>query len=276
MIDIKKDIIACERPTSSPLTGSRVAPQIRTTCKRVSLRMNISGAVVFVTGASRGLGRAFAQIALAQGAKKVYAGVRDPSSFDIAGLVPIKLDVTDEASVQAAAAQCQDTTLLINNAGIAMLTEDALDPQTFELLSRQMFDTNFYGVVRASKAFAPVLAKNGGGAIINVLSDATWLSIPILAAYAASKSAAWSFTNALRLQVRSAGTQVLALHVGFVDTELTKDLDVPKSSKESVVKTVFGALEAGSEEVLADEGTQAIKASLSTASAVYLNPPMLG
>jgi NAD(P)-dependent dehydrogenase (short-subunit alcohol dehydrogenase family) len=237
--------------------------------------MNISGSVVFVTGASRGLGLAFAKIALAQGALKVYAGVRNPDTFDVPGLIPVKIDVTDDASIKAAAAQCPDTTLLINNAGIAALMISPLDQNMIEL-SQHLMETNFYGVVRTSQAFAPILAANGGGAVINVLSDVTWLSIPMLAAYAASKSAAWSFTNALRLQVRPHNTQVLALHVGFIDTDLTKDFDLPKSSPEAVVNAAFSSLEAGESEVLADEGTRYVKSTLSSADAIYFNPPMPG
>ena len=237
--------------------------------------MNISGSVVFVTGASRGLGLAFAKQALARGAKKVYAGVRNPEAFNVPGIIAVQLDVTDEASVRAAAQQCTDTTLLVNNAGIASVMQGPLDDNMIEL-SRHLMDTNYYGVVRVSQAFAPILAANGGGAIINVLSDVTWLSIPLLAAYAASKSAAWSFTNALRLQVRGDNTHVVGLHVGFIDTDLTKGFDVPKSTPDAVVDSAFSTLEAGGYEALADEGSRYIKSTLSSADAVYFNPPMPG
>lgn len=234
--------------------------------------MNIAGSVVFVTGASRGLGLAFARVALAQGASKVYAGVRDPDAFDVPGLIPVKIDVTDDASVATAAAQCGDTTLLINNAGIAVLQEGSLDARMIDL-SRQMMETNCYGIVRTTQAFAPILAANRGGAVVNVLSDVTWLSVPMLAAYAASKSAAWSVTNALRLELKSRNTQVVAVHVGFVDTDLTQGFDVQKSDPQNVARTVFAGVEAGDLEVLVDEGTRYIKSSLSTPDAVYFNPP---
>lgn len=234
--------------------------------------MKITGSVVFVTGASRGLGLAFAKVALALGASKVYAGVRNLAGFDVPGLVPVSIDVTSEASVAAAAALCSDTTLLINNAGIGSLLDGALDGGMIEL-SRQMMETNCYGIVRTTQAFAPALAANGGGAVINVLSDVTWLSIPMLAAYAASKSAAWSVTNALRLELKPKGTHVLAVHVGFVDTDLAKGFDVLKSNPEDVARTVFAGLEAGDLEVLADEGTRYIKSTLSSPDAVYFNPP---
>jgi NAD(P)-dependent dehydrogenase (short-subunit alcohol dehydrogenase family) len=234
--------------------------------------MNIAGSIVFVTGASRGLGLAFAKVALAQGASKVYAGVRDPGKFDVPGLIPVKIDVTDETSVAAAAAQCQDTTLLVNNAGIGIVLDGALDTGMIEL-SRQMMETNCYGIVRTAQAFAPILAANGGGAVVNVLSDVTWLSVPMLAAYAASKSAAWSVTNALRLELKASHTQVVAVHVGFVDTDLTQGFDVQKSNPQDVARTVYVGVEAGDLEVLADEGTRYIKSTLSLPDAVYFNPP---
>jgi NAD(P)-dependent dehydrogenase (short-subunit alcohol dehydrogenase family) len=233
--------------------------------------MNISGSVVFVTGANRGLGLAFARLAAASGAAKVYAGMRNTEGFDVPGIIPVKLDVTDEASVKAAAAQCGDTTLLINNAGTAKVMDSPLAENMIEL-TEELTNINVYGVVRTSSAFAPILKSNGGGAIINVLSNITWFNAPMLAAYGVSKAAAWGFTNALRVQVRADNTQVLALHVGFIDTDLVKGFDVQKTSPQDVAARTFAALEAGKEEVMADEGTQQIKASLSAGDAFYLNP----
>jgi NAD(P)-dependent dehydrogenase (short-subunit alcohol dehydrogenase family) len=234
--------------------------------------MNIVGSVVFVTGASRGLGLALAKVALAQGAAKVYAGVRNVEGFNIPGIIPVQIDVTDEASVAAAAKQCQDTTVLVNNAGIGIVQDSTLASNMIEL-SRHLMDTNTFGIVRTAQAFAPILASNGGGAIINVLSDVTWLSRPMLAAYAASKSAAWSVTNALRLDLTAQKTQVVAVHVGFVDTDLVKGFDVPKTDPQVVAQVVFDGLNKGLLEVLVDEGTRFIKSTLSQADAVYFNPP---
>jgi NAD(P)-dependent dehydrogenase (short-subunit alcohol dehydrogenase family) len=234
--------------------------------------MNVRNSVVFVTGANRGLGLAFAKAAHALGASKVYAGMRNPEGFDVPGLTPVKLDVTDEASVKAAAALCKDTSLLVNNAGIVSLMNGPLDPNMVEL-SQTLMNTNYYGIIRVTQAFAPILSANGGGAVINVLSDATWLSVPMLAAYAASKSAAWSLTNALRLQLKPQGTHVLALHVGFLDTDMTKGFDMPKTSPDVVARKVYAGLEHGALEVLGDEGTVQVKATLSTAEPVYFNPP---
>jgi NAD(P)-dependent dehydrogenase (short-subunit alcohol dehydrogenase family) len=230
--------------------------------------MKLDNAVVLITGANRGLGLAFAREALARGARKVYAAARDPASVTLAGVVPIKLDVTKPEDVAAAARECADVTLVINNAGIAavggVLADDAVES------AKRHFDTNVYGVMRMSKAFAPVLAANGGGAILNVLSIASWINGPLLGVYAASKSAAWGVTNGMRQELRAQKTQVVGMHVGFVDTDLTKGIDAPKSSPEVIVKRTFDALEAGAEEVLADENTRAVKQGLSAEPGVYL------
>jgi short-subunit dehydrogenase len=165
-------------------------------------------------------------------------------------------------------------TLLVNNARIGRVDAGARDPAVIDN-AHEMLNTNFYGVIRTSQAFAPVLSANGGGAIINVLSEVSWFSRPVLTAYAASKSAAWSFTNALRAEVRDRGIQVLAMHVGFVDTDFTKDFDVKKSDPRGIVARTLDALEEEQEEVLADAQTEALKRSLSTAQPYYLNTPPL-
>jgi NAD(P)-dependent dehydrogenase (short-subunit alcohol dehydrogenase family) len=234
--------------------------------------MKVQDAVVFVSGASRGLGLAFAHEALRRGARKVYAGVRSPTETNTPGIVQVKLDVTDPDSVAAAAAQCSDTTVLVNNAGIARLTSSTLDSAMIDV-AREIFGTNFYGTIRLSQAFAPILAKNGGGAIINVLSDACWHARPVLAAYSASKSAVWSFTNALRVELRNQKTLVLGLHVAFMDTDMTKSLEIKKTSPRQVAEAALTGIEAGKEEVLVDDFTREVKRSLSDEQPMYLNPP---
>jgi len=233
--------------------------------------MKLDNAIVLVTGANRGMGLAFAREALARGARKVYAGARDPASITLPGVEAIQLDVTRPEDVAAAARRCADVTLLINNAGIAsvggFLTEDSVES------ARQQLETNFFGPLRLSQAFAPVLAANGGGAIVNVLSVASWINRPLLGIYGATKSAAWALTNSLRHELRAQGTQVLAMHVGFVDTDLARGLDVPKSSPEVIVRRTLDALEAGAEEVLADEMTRQVKQGLSADPGVYLVAP---
>ncbi|TCW83444.1 short-chain dehydrogenase [Burkholderia sp. SRS-46] len=228
--------------------------------------MKIEGAVVFVTGANRGLGLHFAQQALERGAKKVYAGARDPSAVTLPGVIPVKLDVTRAADVAAAAEVARDVTLLINNAGIARLgslTDDGADAAL-----RDHFDTNVFGVLAMARAFAGALAANGGGAMLNVLSVASWVNRPILSGYGVSKSAAWALTNGLRHSLREQRTQVVGLHAGFIDTDLTQGLEVPKASPVDVVRQAYDAIEAGAEEVVTDELSRHVKQALS--HGVYL------
>jgi NAD(P)-dependent dehydrogenase (short-subunit alcohol dehydrogenase family) len=230
--------------------------------------MKLDNATVFITGANRGLGLAFAREALARGARKVYAAARDPATVTLAGVVPVKLDVTNAEDVAAAARAAGDVTILINNAGIAA-TGGFLAENSIESAQRHL-ETNLFGPIRLTQAFAPILARNGGGAILNVLSIASWINGPLLGNYGMSKSAAWAMTNGTRIELRGQNTQVLALHVGFIDTDLTAGLDVPKQSPESVAKTALAALEDGASEVLADEMTRQVHRGLSAEPAVYL------
>ncbi|WP_323144948.1 SDR family oxidoreductase [Massilia phyllosphaerae] len=231
--------------------------------------MKLDNAIVLVTGANRGLGLEFARQALAAGASKVYAGARDPASVTLPGVVPVRLDVNDPAQVDAAAAACRDATLVVNNAGIATMG-GLLDPASIDAL-RAMFDTNVSGLLRVSQAFAPVLARNGGGAFLNVLSVASWISTPGLGAYAATKSAAWSVTNGLRIALQGQGTQVLGLHVGFIDTDLTRGIDLPKLAPADVVAKAYAALEDGAKEVLIDELSQRVRQGLAADPGIYLD-----
>ena len=230
--------------------------------------MQIANAVVLITGANRGIGLAFAREALARGARRVYAAARNPDTVRLAGVLPIQLDITDADQVARAARECGDVTLVINNAGIAA-TGGFLADTDLESARRQ-FETNFFGMLRIGQAFAPVLARNGGGALLNVLSIASWLNRPQLGVYGATKSAAWALTNGLRHELRPQGTQVTALHMGFVDTDLTRDLQAPKSTPQAIVRAALDGLEAGAEEVLADDFTRQVKQSLSLATPAYL------
>ena len=230
--------------------------------------MKIENSVVLVTGANRGIGLAFARDLLARGARKVYAGARDPATVTQAGVQPLRLDVTNPVDVAAAAELASDVTLVINNAGIAhaggFLAPDSED------VTRRLFKTNFFAMLRMSKAFAPILKANGGGAFLNVLSVASWANGGELAAYSASKSAAWSLTNALRHELAAQKTQVLALHMGYVDTDLTRGLDAPKSSPELIVARALDGLESGADEVLADDITLHVKQGMTAARPFYL------
>jgi NAD(P)-dependent dehydrogenase (short-subunit alcohol dehydrogenase family) len=231
--------------------------------------MKLDNAVVLVTGANRGLGAEFARQALARGARKVYAGARDPATVDLPGVTPIRLDVNDPAQVAEAVAACGDVSLVINNAGIAS-PGSLLDADSIDAL-RRMMETNVYGMLRVSQAFAPVLAAQGGGALLNILSVASWISTPGLAGYAATKSAAWSVNNGLRIALKEQGTQVLGLHVGFVDTDLTRGIDLPKLAPSEVVARAYDALEAGASEVLIDDLSRMVKGGLSQHPGVYLD-----
>ena len=230
--------------------------------------MKLENATVLITGANRGIGLAFAKAALARGARKVYAGARDPRSVTLPDVTPLRLDVNSPADIAAAVAAAGDVTVVINNAGIAQfggfLAADA------EARLRQQLETNVFGVLRISQAFAPVLAANGGGVLMNVASVASWITSPALAGYALSKSAAWSLSNGLRNELRSQKTQVLTLHMAFVDTDMTHGIASPKSTPEQIVAKALDALEAGADEVLADEMTQQVKLGLSAQPGVYL------
>lgn len=230
--------------------------------------MNIQNAVVLITGANRGIGLAFARELLARGARKVYAAARDPATVTLPGVQALQLDVTQPDQIAAAAQLATDVTLLINNAGIAQpggfLTEGG------DAVTRRIFETNFFGVLNVSQAFAPVLKANGGGALLNVLSVASWVNGGELAAYSASKSAAWSLTNALRHELAGQKTQVLGLHMAYVDTDLTRGFEVPKSSAESIVQRALDGLEAGADEVLADALTEQVRQGLTAPRPVYL------
>ena len=223
--------------------------------------MDVAGSVALVTGANRGLGAAFCRTLLARGASKVYAGARDPSAVTIDGVVPIRLDITSPADVAAAAARCGDVSLLINNAGIltgtSALADDALEE------GRREFETNVFGTLAMSRAFAPVLGSNGGGALVNVLSVLSWFSVPGGALYCASKAAAWSLTNSLRLDLQAQGTQVIGLHVGYIDTDMAAGVKAPKSSPDDVASQALDGVESGAFEVLADEPSRMVRSALS-------------
>ncbi len=231
--------------------------------------MKIRDSVAFVTGANRGIGLAFAQELLAGGARKVYAAARRPERITLAGVERVRLDVTNPEDVAAAARQCTDVNLLINNAGIAFWT-GFLVPDSVEAARSEM-ETNYYGPLLLSRAFAPVLAKNGGGAIVNLLSVLSWVAVRSAGTYSASKAAAWSLTNWLRTALREQGTQVIGVHAGPVDTDMASELTLPKVKPIDVVRQVLNAVEAGRDEVLADDMTRQVKAGLSDREGIYLN-----
>ncbi|MER6086069.1 SDR family oxidoreductase [Streptomyces sp. NPDC001833] len=222
--------------------------------------MDIKGAVALVTGANRGIGRAFARALIEHGASKVYAGARNPEAVQDQDLTPLRLDVTNAEDVAAAAAAAGDVTIVINNAGIGSgvgLFEGPFDG------AREAMEVNYFGTWAVSRAFAPVLARNGGGALVNMLSVASWRGAPPFPGYAASKAAQWSLTDSLRQALKEQGTLVVGVHAGFVDTDLSAWLDAPKITAEDVAEQTMQALGNNWAEVLADEPTKYVKSVLS-------------
>jgi len=230
------------------------------TCEKEVIAMKIEGSVVLVTGANRGLGAEYVRQLLDRGAAKVYAAARQIDSVTNSGAIPISLDVTKAKDISAAVESCGDITMLINNAGVVIggriMAEDALENAKAE------FETNVWGPFNLSKSFAPVLAINGGGVIVNVLSAVSWMSIKDVATYAMSKSAAWSLTNGLRLELARQGTLVVAVHPAFIDTDMAAAVDMPKTSPFQVVERTLNGVEAGLPEVLADDTSEFVKNSL--------------
>jgi NAD(P)-dependent dehydrogenase (short-subunit alcohol dehydrogenase family) len=212
--------------------------------------MEIKGSIALVTGASRGIGLAFARALLSHGAAKVYAGARRPQDVTEPELEPLLLDVTNHRHIEAAAARASDASIVINNAGIIAgppLLSGSLDG------ARREMEVNYLAPWAVSRAFAPVLAANGGGVLVNMLSAASWRTNTRTPGYAASKAAEWSLTNALRLGLREQGTLVVAVHVGYVDTDATKRLEVPKVSPAEVADKTMDAIIRDDSEVLVDE-----------------------
>jgi NAD(P)-dependent dehydrogenase (short-subunit alcohol dehydrogenase family) len=223
--------------------------------------MKIDGSVALVTGAGRGLGRAYARELVSRGAAKVYGAARDPAAVTEPGVTPIALDITDPGRVAQVAQQCADVSLLVNNAGV-MAASTFIDAPSMDAARLEM-ETNYFGMLSMCRAFAPVLAASGGGAVVNMLSVTSFYTNPLDASYGASKAAAWSLTNGIRIELAHQSTLVVAVHAGFIDTDMAALVDAPKISPESVARQAFDAVEAGQIEVLADERTRFVKASLS-------------
>jgi NAD(P)-dependent dehydrogenase (short-subunit alcohol dehydrogenase family) len=224
--------------------------------------MKIAGARALVTGANRGLGKAFVEELLNRGAAGVYAAARNPDSVDVDDdrVIPIRLDVTDPDDVRAAVSRCGDIAVLINNAG-AMLRTPLLAAPDLSAARTEM-ETNYFGTLAMCRAFAPVLARNGGGALVNVLSVASWLASPFNGSYCASKSAEWALTNAIRAELRAPGTLVVAVHAGWIDTDMATDVAEAKILPSDVSAQTLDAIQRGDEEVLTDVSTRHVKASL--------------
>lgn len=219
--------------------------------------MQIERSTVLVTGANRGLGRALVDALGAAGAPRIYAGSRRQPA---GGSGTIALDVTDPASVAAAAARCPDVTILINNAGIARF-RPFIEPATMED-ARDEMAVNYFGTLSMCRAFAPILGANGGGMIVNILSVASRLPVPLQGSYAASKAAAWSLTAALRFELKSQGTRVAGVFAGYIDTGMTEGLQVPKTAAATIAERIVRGIAADEEDILADDRSRDIWAAL--------------
>ncbi|MFP5022285.1 SDR family oxidoreductase [Pseudonocardia phyllosphaerae] len=222
--------------------------------------MQIEGAVALVTGANRGIGRAFVTELLARGASKVYAASRSGADPELPGAVPLRLDITDPEQVTAAAEAAPDVTLLIDNAGISTF-ERLIDGEMSKV--RAEFETNFFGTLSMVRAFAPVLEHNGGGAILNVSSAMAWMGYEHSNAYGASKAAVWALSNGLRVELAEQKTQVTTLIVASTDTDMMAWAhDIEKNDPRDVANTALDGIAAGATEVLADDASAALKRSL--------------
>ncbi|MFF2999410.1 SDR family oxidoreductase [Streptomyces sp. NPDC057950] len=223
--------------------------------------MDIRNAVAVVTGANRGLGRNFAAQLLERGAAKVYAGARNPSSVDLPGAVPLAVDITDADSVARAAEVAGDATLLINNAGISthvgLATGDMGD-------IRLEMETHFFGSLNVTRAFAPVIAANGGGTIVNVLSLLSWAHYPDYGGYSAAKAAELAMTNVTRQELAPSGIDVMALHVGYMDTGMADYVDgSDKVDPAWVAGLALDGIQDRALEVVADDKSRTVRAALS-------------
>jgi len=220
--------------------------------------VNVKGSTVVVTGGQRGLGKAIVDELLRRGAAKVYATARAPKPSDDSRVVSVELDVTKPDSVAAFAVTASDAEIVVNNAGVlgalTLLGSDIEEVRT-------VFETNYFGALRVAKAFAPILAHNGGGALVDIHSVLSWL--PGFGGYGDSKAALWSATNSLRLELAGQGTVVTGVHLSYTETDMTSGFDVPKNDARQVARDIVDGIERGDTEVLTDDHSREAKAALS-------------
>ena len=219
----------------SPATGSAGAAPAR-----------IANSTILVTGGNRGIGRALVEEALARGAKRVYAGTRQPMAHPDRRVTPLQFDLTDAAQIRAAAGKVESLDVLVNNAGIAFY-DDLSDPSAIE----QHLAVNLFGTYAVTQAFLPLLTRSRG-AIVNVLSTGALAAIPVIPAYSISKAAALSLTQSQRALLAGQGVRVHAVVTGPTDTEMSRGLDVPKASPQSVARAILDGVESGEEETFPD------------------------
>ncbi|MGE0267325.1 MAG: SDR family oxidoreductase [Candidatus Omnitrophota bacterium] len=231
-------------------------------------KFNIQGSIVLITGANRGIGKAFAEELIKRGVKKIYAGARNIESLkELTALAPerikpVRLDVTNESEVLAAAAAALDVNVLINNAGRADYAALVGAPDMRS--ARGEMEVNYFGLLNMVRAFQPVLKRNGGGQIINISSVAGLVGIPALGTYSATKAAVHSLTQSLRGELAAAGTIVTGVYPGATDTEMTKDLQLEKTSPAQLVNNILESLEKGEEDIFPDKISREMALGLKT------------
>ena len=214
--------------------------------------MTIADKAVLITGANRGIGQALVEEALRRGANRVYAGTRQPLAHPDGRITPLTLDVTDAAQIQAAAERVESLDVLINNAGLG-LYGDLSDRAALE----QSLAVNLFGTYGVTQAFLPLLTRSRG-AIVNVLSVAAFASLPVMPAYSVSKAAAFSLSQSLRALLAGRGVSVHAVLTGPVDTDMTRGLDIPKATPESVARAIFDGVEKREEDIFPDPMSESI------------------
>ncbi len=228
--------------------------------------MDIEGRTALVTGANRGLGRHLAEQLVKRGAT-VYAAARQPDTIDIHGVIPIAIDVTDLASVAAAAETAQGVSILINNAG-SSTGANVVDGNWADI--QLEMNTHYFGTLAVTRAFAPQLAAAGSSSVLNILSVLSWLSLPGAGAYGAAKAAAWSLTNALRIELAGQGTTVAGLHVGFMDTDMVRHIEGDKSDPAAIATLALDGIASGQIEILGDDISRHVRGGLAGgAAALY-------
>jgi NAD(P)-dependent dehydrogenase (short-subunit alcohol dehydrogenase family) len=224
--------------------------------------MNIKGSVALVTGANRGVGRAFVKVLLDQGAAKVYATARDASKIaDLASAYPgkveaLQLDITKQDQIAKAAARAKDVNLLINNAGVnksqGFIAAANLDSARAEM------DANYFGTLMMCRAFAPVLKANDGGTIVNIVTIVSRVTIPMLGSYCASKWAMFSLTQGVRAELAKQGTFVVSVNPGAIDTDMAKGIEMAKLDPADVARQSLQAVESGAEDIYVGDMAQGL------------------
>jgi NAD(P)-dependent dehydrogenase (short-subunit alcohol dehydrogenase family) len=231
------------------------------------MSFSIAGRIALVTGANRGIGEALVDALVAAGAAKVYAAARDinavaPLSARHGGrVVPLLLDVTDPAQIRDAVATATDVELLVNNAGVAGHVGGAFTDPEWLTAGRQEMEVNFFGTFAVTQAFAPILGRNGGGAVVNIGSVASLVNFPLFAAYSASKAATHSLTQATRAMLKGQGTQVFGVYPGPIDTRMAEAIPFDKTSPSVAAVAIVAGVEVGSEEIFPDPMSQGMGAA---------------